>query len=39
MIILGLLPIEWVKMSHFCIELDIREHAGQDFEQEIFFIS
>ncbi len=33
----GLLPIEWVKMSHF--ELDIRQHTGQDFEPEIFFVS
>ena len=36
---MGILLIEWVKISHFCIKLDIREHAGQDFEPEIFFIS
>ena len=33
------LPTEWVKMSPICFELDIRQHAGQDFEPEIFFVS
>ena len=36
---MGLLPIEWVKMSEICFELDIRQHAGQDFESKIFFVS
>ncbi|WP_295102081.1 hypothetical protein [uncultured Candidatus Kuenenia sp.] len=35
----GLLPIEWVKMSENCFVLDIRQHAGQDFESKIFFVS
>ena len=25
-------------MIHFCSELDIRQHAGQDFDPEIFFV-
>ncbi len=36
---MGLLPIEWVKMSHFCTELDIRQYAGQYFETKILFVS
>ncbi|MFO0793097.1 MAG: hypothetical protein U0586_03440 [Candidatus Brocadiaceae bacterium] len=35
----GSSPYRVGKMSHFCTELDIRQHTGQDFEPEIFFVS